>query len=95
MNDEVVPPSLRCPDRWIPSELERAIMVALEKAPCARHATAMGFADAIAAATPMIEPPAPPGGRSLAFSTTAPTADWQSADLPARWLAAGTHPAKS
>lgn len=95
LDDEVVPPSLRCSDRSIPPELERAIMVALEKAPCARHATARGFAEAIAAATPMLEPPAPPGGHSLAFSTTAPTADWQSTDLPARWLASGTHPAKS
>jgi len=95
LDDEVVPPSLRCPDRWIPPEIERAIMVALEKTPRARHATAMGFADAIAAATPMIEPPAPHGDRLLAFSTTAPTANWQSADLPAPWEAAGTHPAKS
>lgn len=76
LEDDDVPPSLRCPDRSIPPQLERAIMIALEKDPGARHATAMSFADAIAAATPLVEPPAPGAGLPVVFSTVGPTVDW-------------------
>lgn len=77
LDDIVVPPSLRCPDRTIPGALERAVMVALEKDPAARHASARAFAKAIAAAAPRVEPPVSPGGVRPMFSTEAPTQDWR------------------
>jgi serine/threonine-protein kinase len=83
LDDAVVPPSLRCPDRTIPDELERAVMIALEKDPAARHASATAFAEALAAATPRIEPPHAPSGARLLFSTEAPTQEFCSRDLPA------------
>ena len=83
LDDEVVPPSIRCPNRSIPPAFERAVMIALEKDPTARRTTAAAFATAIVAATPMIEPPVSCGGESLVFSSTMPTADWH---LPATSL---------
>lgn len=56
LTDCVVPPSLRCPKRSIPFELEQVILRGLEKEPTARFATAAEFATALAAATPAIEP---------------------------------------
>jgi serine/threonine protein kinase len=47
MNDAVVPPSLRCPDRNIAPALDRVVMRALEKRPEARFADAAAFARAI------------------------------------------------
>lgn len=46
----VVKPSVRCPDRHIPSALERVVERALAKAPGARHADADTLATAIAVA---------------------------------------------
>lgn len=55
LEDHVVPPSQRRPDRFIPVALERAIMRALEKKASARHASANAFAMALAAARPESE----------------------------------------
>lgn len=82
LDDVVVPPSLRCPDRTIPMAIERAVMTALEKDLAARHPSAAAFAAAIAAATPSIEPPRAPGDARRVFSTDAPTLDCSSRDLP-------------
>ena len=55
LEDHVIPPSLRRPDRFIPIALERAIMRALEKKPRDRHASANAFAMALAIARPASE----------------------------------------
>ncbi len=77
LEDDVVPPSLRCPDRTIPVAIERVILRALEKAPVARFRSAPQFARAISAATPEVEPAST--GRIPMFSTAAPTERWHSA----------------
>ena len=75
LDDVVVPPSLRAFDRDIPGALDRVVMRALKKEPAERYATAAAFAHALAAATPIIEPPAAGKVRSV-FSTSAPTKEW-------------------
>jgi serine/threonine-protein kinase len=96
LDDVVVPPSLRCPDRNIPRALEQTVMTALAKAPEARFPSAAAFADAIADATPDIEPPMSPGEARSVFSTDAPTREWSVPELPApAQLAVGTRPPKS
>jgi len=82
LDEIVVPPSLRCPDRVIPPALEAAVMAALEKDPAARPASAAEFAQAIAAATPSSEPPGPRGEARQMFSTDAPTIEWSPPDPP-------------
>jgi serine/threonine-protein kinase len=82
LDDLVVPPSLRCPERNIPIALDRAVMRALEKDPAARYPTAVTFARALAAATPIIEPPVMPGMASAGFSTSALTREWATRALP-------------
>lgn len=47
LTDDVVPPSLRCPDRTIPVPLENVIMRALAKEPSSRHLNAEMFATAV------------------------------------------------
>jgi serine/threonine-protein kinase len=83
LHDIVVPPSLRCPDRTIPGELERAVMMALEKQPSARHPSATAFAAAIVAATPPADLPVGHGEVRQMFSTEAPTQEWAPRELPA------------
>ena len=76
IDDVVVPPSLRASDRNIPIALDHVVMRALKKQPSERYATAAAFALALAAATPIIEPPVLPGKVRSAFSTSAPTKEW-------------------
>ncbi len=90
LDDDVVPPSLRCPDRMIPAALERVIMRALEKSPAARFHSARAFAHAISVATPHVEPEST--CRIPVFSTAAPTERWQSGLAAHRKLAVGTQP---
>ena len=91
LDDEVVPPSLRCPDRGIPLALERAVMSALAKDPAARYPTARAFAEALAAATPLVEPPACPAPRRPVLSASSPTNQWTVHELPLpRRLGRGT-----
>jgi serine/threonine-protein kinase len=93
LDDAVVPPSLRCPDRTIPPALEAAVMIALAKEPSARHASAAAFAAVIAAATPSDEPPVSRGEPRQVFSTDAPTLEWLPQELPASPVAvAGARP---
>jgi serine/threonine protein kinase len=47
LDEEVVPPSVRCPARWIPAGLEHVILRALEKDPRTRYATATDMRDAL------------------------------------------------
>ncbi|HEU4727255.1 MAG TPA: serine/threonine-protein kinase [Kofleriaceae bacterium] len=82
LDDEVVPPSLRCPDRNIPGALERIVMIALAKDPNARQASAAAFAAALAAA-PIAEAPPHTGRRPAVFSATAPTREWSHSVLAA------------
>ena len=74
LEEDVVLPSLRYPDRQIPRELERVVMQALEKDPAKRFPDANAFAAALVAATPATEPVLPTMMQSL-FRTEAPTRD--------------------
>ena len=47
LRDEVVPPSVRCPEREIPRHVDRLVLRALEKHPSARHHDTEMFALAI------------------------------------------------
>jgi serine/threonine-protein kinase len=81
LDDDVVPLSLRCPDRGIPRALESVVMRALAKDPAARHPSAAAFARALAAATPIVEPPARHGTATV-FSANAATKEWGPHELP-------------
>lgn len=83
LDDVIVPLSLRCADRNIPSALEHAVMIALQKEPAARFATAAAFARALEAATPAIEPAAPPGEAWPAGSTRTLAIRRTARELPA------------
>ena len=52
LHDEVVPPSLRCPDRTVPRGLDELILRALAKDPRDRHCDAAELAAAVIAAIP-------------------------------------------
>jgi serine/threonine-protein kinase len=52
LSDELVPPTLRCPDRTIPVSLEAVILRALDKDPAARHLNADIFATAVDRSVP-------------------------------------------
>ena len=84
VDDAVVLPTLRCPDRAIPKALERVIMRALAKSPSLRFPSAVAFAvaleDALRDAGDEV-PPAPLP--SFAFSTEAKTLDWSLDNIPA------------
>lgn len=85
LEDDVVPPSLRRPERDIPPILERIVMRALAKNPARRFPSAAAFASALAVALPCLDddvarPCAP------AFATEAPTIVW----TRRRQLARGT-----
>ncbi|MGE5185002.1 MAG: serine/threonine-protein kinase, partial [Acidobacteriota bacterium] len=97
LDEDVVPPSLRNPERAIPAALERVVLRALEKLPVARYRDARAFAAALAAAAPEDEQPEPAIGAAptIGFSTEAPTRDLSHEQLPAniaarRRLATGT-----
>ena len=91
LEDHVLPPSLRRPDRFIPIALERAIMRALEKEPRLRHASANAFAMALAAARPASECSA--GAKPPARSASSCSAETSTGAFsePRRRLAAGSH----
>jgi len=57
VHEEVVPPSVRCPEGEIPPALDRVVLRALAKNPSARYPTASALAVAITAATPETELP--------------------------------------
>lgn len=75
LHDEVVPPSLRCPDRTVPRALDELILRALAKDPGDRHRDAADLLAALIVAIPetcaeekiQIEP---------VFSTAGVTRDW-------------------
>jgi serine/threonine-protein kinase len=52
LDELVVPPSLRCPDREIPDAIDRVVLRALDKQPAARFADATEFANELRAAMP-------------------------------------------
>ncbi|MCW5803623.1 MAG: serine/threonine protein kinase [Deltaproteobacteria bacterium] len=77
LRDEVVPPSLRSPDRTIPPALEAVVMRALHKEPAVRFGDAAAMAAAIARALPAScadDTAAPPS--RCAASASSPTCDW-------------------
>lgn len=89
LHDEVVPPSLRCPDRTVPRALDELILRALSKDPRDRHRDAAELAAAVIAAIPetcadeaiQVEP---------VFSTAGVTRDWTRPRLsPAELLGQG------
>jgi serine/threonine protein kinase len=77
LSEQVIPPSVRCPDRAIPIAFDRVVMRALEKTPSARYSSAAEFATILAVVTPTTEPedvaraPTPD-----AFSTESRTLDF-------------------
>jgi serine/threonine protein kinase len=75
LDDDVVPPSQRCPERSVPPALEAAIQCALVKDPTARYASAEAFAAAVARALPAYCPDDVTPRATPLFSTTAPTRD--------------------
>jgi serine/threonine-protein kinase len=89
VQDAVIPPSLRCPDRDIPAALDRVVLRALDKRPRMRFADAAEFARELRAA---VRAPRMPVGRPAAIQASSlplsPTRDW--APLPRRRLARGT-----
>lgn len=76
VHDEIVPPSLRCPDRTIPVSLEAGILRALEKDPSARHLNAELFATAIDRAIPLDADDSFIGTERPARSAVSPTREW-------------------
>jgi serine/threonine protein kinase len=74
LEDDVVLPSLRCPDRMIPAALETQILQALAKDPAARPSDALAFARAIQRAIPTTTEPEPCFRR--VFTTIGPTRPW-------------------
>lgn len=76
LSEDVVPPSLRAPDRDIPVPLETTVMRALARDPKARHLTAELLGTAVACAIPanLKETLKAPSGP--VFSVTATTRNW-------------------
>lgn len=79
LHDDVVPPSLRCPERTIPPTLEGVIMRALAKDPDARHYNAELFATAIERSLVggFDEAPRARGIEPAGSSTDSPTRNWK------------------
>ena len=75
VTDDVVPPSLRAPDRIVPVPLESSIMRSLAKDPTRRHMTAELFGAAIECAIKAGTRDETPR-RTPLFSTTATTRSW-------------------
>lgn len=78
LEDEIVPPSLRCPDREIPRELEAAIMGALAKRAQKRPAQAMRLRAQVMRAVP-VRPVEPEAATRGVFTTNGPTRRWNRA----------------
>ncbi|HEX7704698.1 MAG TPA: serine/threonine-protein kinase, partial [Kofleriaceae bacterium] len=74
LEDDVVPPSLRYPDRTIPAALETQILQALAKDPDKRPSDALAFARAIRRAIPETSELEPCFRR--VFTTIGPTRPW-------------------
>ena len=95
LDEQVIPPSLRCPERTIPLALERVVMRALDKRPDERFPDAAECAAALRAAT--VDTPAhpePPLPRTITagFSTEATTFNLDRDDVPPpRRLAIGSN----
>ena len=95
LHEDVVPPSLRCPDRTIPAALENVILRALEKDPAARHLDASMFATAVERAVQAGCCDRAASYARATFSTIAPTQEWVPAHElphPRRRFAEGTAP---
>lgn len=93
LDDDVVPPSLRRPDRNIPGAFERIVMRALHKVPEERFADAAACSGALHAAAAGSPPPAEVsrGTPTIAFSTESPTRNWDREELtPPPRLAVGS-----
>lgn len=56
LEDEVVPPSVRCPSGDLPPALEAIVLRALQKEPCDRFASATEFGAALAAVMETLHP---------------------------------------
>jgi serine/threonine-protein kinase len=82
LHDEVVPPSLRCADRDLPTALDNAVLRALQKRPAARFPSAAAFEAALASVIIRAESVDGRPRRRL-FSTDAPTLQWTRDDLAA------------
>ena len=94
LDEEVIPPSLRCPDRNIPVAVERVVMRALHKLPGGRFPDATSCAAALRAAAagapPHVEPP--PSATAIGFSTEATTFNLDRDEVtPPRRLAIGSN----
>ena len=76
LEDDVVPPSMRYPDRTIPPALDAVIVHALAKDPRVRPYTIRELRDAVLAAIPVTETAAMPVAHEPAFTTTANTRRW-------------------
>jgi hypothetical protein len=74
--DVVVPPSLRCPDRTIPSSFERVVLQDLTKTAGARHASAELFAAALERSLSASCDDASCSATTTVFDPEAPTRDW-------------------
>jgi len=78
--DDVVPPTLRCPEQHVPPAIEAAIMRALAKAPRKRFATTTEFAASLEGPRPGATVPARHFARGTqpiaGFSTEATTRSW-------------------
>lgn len=97
LEDDLVPPSLRCPERPISPALDRIIMRALAKDPARRFPSATTFAVALRDAVRGVhdlEDAAAAAVSATAFSTEAPTITWASEPLrgPQQRSARGTRP---
>jgi serine/threonine-protein kinase len=73
--DEVVPPSLRCPDRTTPLAFERAILHDLDKDAGARDGNAELFAVAVERALSAVGDHTLLAAGAVAFSTDGPTCE--------------------
>jgi serine/threonine-protein kinase len=74
LHDDVVPPSLRCPDAGISPALDRIVMRALAKRPEDRFADAATLAEALAAVAAGGTAPGRPSRRDSADRHASPTA---------------------
>ncbi|MEP6860344.1 MAG: serine/threonine-protein kinase [Deltaproteobacteria bacterium] len=76
LEDDVVPPSLRCPDRTIPPALDPAIVRALAKEPEDRPHTIGELRELVLTAIPATEPLELRTSGQPAYTTMAPTRRW-------------------